>query len=95
MEVGVGTINNIDGLGVPKAAPIIPNMTLEYTKDGGVTWQAKNELSIGSVGDRQVQVISRLFGRVRKGSGFGLRLTVTDEVPVEMYELWMDIEGGM
>jgi hypothetical protein len=95
MEVGVGSSSRVNNIGVPKKAPIPPKMRVEYSKDGGITWHAKPDLSFGSVGDREIRVISRLFGRVKRDFGFMLRFTVTDDAPVEMYELYLDIEKGI
>ncbi len=94
MEVGVGSISGIDDFGVLKALPIEPLIQIEYSKDGGVSWQAKDDVSIGRVGHRDIRVKSRLFGRVRKSYPFLLRFTVTDAVPVEIYELHVDVSRG-
>lgn len=94
MEVGVGSIDTVDDLGVKKAEPIKPLVQFEYSKDGGASWQQKQDLSIGRVGERDIRVKSRLFGRVRYLYGFLLRFTVTDDVPVEMYELHVNISRG-
>lgn len=90
MEVGVGLIGNIDAFGVPKEDPIDPKITVEYSKDGGNSWTFKPDLSLGRIGKRDIRVKSRLFGRVRKEYAFMLRFTVTDQVPVEMYELHIE-----
>lgn len=94
MEVGVGDIGNIDGLGVPKAEPITPFIQVWYSKDGGVTFTRKNDVSIGPVGQRNQRVLSRQFGRVRTNQCFVLKYRVTDDVPVIMYDLYLDIEKG-
>jgi len=93
MEVGVGDVLGIDDFGIQKALPIAPLIQVEYSKDGGVTWRNKPDLSLGTVGQRDIRVKSRLFGRVRKEYAFMLRFTVTDEVPVEMYELHVETDG--
>ena len=56
--------------------------------------KTKDDVSIGRVGHRDIRVKSRLFGRVRKSYPFLLRFTVTDAVPVEIYELHVDISRG-
>ena len=94
MEVGVGTIGNVDALGVPKALPITPEIQVFYSKDGGVTFTKKPDVSIGPVGDRYQRVRSRLFGRVRQNQNFVLKFRVTDDVPVVMYNLFIDVEKG-
>lgn len=94
MEVGVGDIGNVDGLGVPKADPITPLIQVYYSKDGGVTFTRKNDVSIGPVGKRNQRVISRQFGRVRTNQSFVMKYRVTDDVPVVMYDLYLDIDKG-
>lgn len=94
MEVGVGPISGVDDFGVLKALPDDPQIMVEYSKDGGVSWKDKRQLSVGRIGDRDVRVKSRLFGRVRKEYPFMLRFTVTDDVPVTMYELHVGVSRG-
>jgi len=92
MEVGVGGISNVDAHGILKELPIDPKITVEYSKDGGASWLFKPDLSIGRIGEREIRVKSRLFGRVRKEYALMLRFTVTDAVPVEMYELHVELD---
>ena len=94
MEVGVGSINAVDEFGVLKADTENPLIQFEYSKDGGASWKSKEDKSLGRIGDRGIRVKSRLFGRVRKEYAFMLRFTVTDDVPVEMYELHVDVSRG-
>ncbi len=92
MEVGVGDISAVNTFGILKENPITPLVQVEYSKDGGASWQSKPDVSLGRVGDRDIRVKSRLFGRVRKSYPFLLRFTVTDSVPVEMYELHIEVD---
>ena len=92
MEVGVGDISGIDDFGILKTLPIDPKIQMEYSKDGGATWKSKPDLSLGRIGQRDIRVKPRLFGRVRKEFPFLLRFTVTDDVPVEMYELHVEVD---
>jgi hypothetical protein len=92
MEVGVGGISGVDDFGVLKALPDDPKIQVEYSKDGGAIWESKPDLSLGRIGQRDIRVKSRMFGRVRKGYPLLLRYTVTDSVPVEMYELHAEID---
>lgn len=97
MEVGVGNISGVDDFSVLKSKPITPKMKVEYSKDGGVTFQSVKEgdLSIGSVGQRYIKVIARNLNSVRRGFNFVMRFTVTDDVPVVMYNLMYDVDKGM
>jgi hypothetical protein len=94
METGVGTINAVDEFGVLKADVENPLMQVEYSKDGGAIWNNKNDVSLGQIGDRELRVKSRLFGRVRRGYALMLRFTVTADVPVEMYKLDVNVSRG-
>jgi hypothetical protein len=95
MEVGVGSISNIDALGVPKAEPITPKIQVYFSKDGGVTFARKTDVSIGQVGERGIRVISREFGLVPRTFNFVLKYVVTDDVPVILHNVVVDIEEGM
>ena len=92
MEVGVGLISNIDAFGIAKALPIDPKIKVEYSRDGGAIWHTKEDLSIGRIGDRDIRVRARNFGRVRKQDALLLRFTVTDPVAVVMYELHAEVD---
>lgn len=95
METGVGSISGIDDFGILKADTQTPLVQFEYSKDGGASWASKPDVSFGKVGQRDIRVKSRLFGRVRKEYAFMLRFTITDDAPVEMYELHVNMsEGG-
>lgn len=94
MEVGVGDISNVDALGIAKDQPITPYMQVYYSKDGGVTFQKKRDVNIGPVGARYQRARSRLFGRIQRNFNFVLKFRVTDDVPVVMYDLFLDIEKG-
>lgn len=95
MEVGVGKISNVDAFGIAKDEPITPLMRVWYSKDGGVTWTPKRDVNIGPVGERYQRARSRLFGRVQRNFNFMLKFRVTDDVPVVMYDLYLDIDKGV
>lgn len=97
MEVGVGDIDAVDAFGVLKSEPITPLLQLEYSKDGGVTWRhvSEGDLSIGQIGDRDIKVIARDINELRRGFNLVFRITITDKVPVVLYDLYIDIERGM
>lgn len=94
MEVGVGTISGLDDFGILKVNTEDPMLTVEYSKDGGLVWKSARNLSFGRVGDREVKLIARKFGRVPRTQSFMLRITVSDQFPVEMYRYIADVEAG-
>lgn len=82
-EVGVGLEDNS-----------LPEIIVEYSKNGGLTWQGVPQISFGRRGEYEVRVISRLFGHVKVHSEFCLRYTISDPVYFKAYSLWADIEKG-
>lgn len=93
-EVGVGSINNVDELGIPKPLPLDPEIILYYSKDGGVTFKQKERVSLGRVGDRRIRVTSRKFGRTMRSFNFVFKFVVSDDVPVFFYQLAVDAAEG-
>ena len=69
-----------------------PVMRVEYSKDGGYSYTTWGTISLGNFGDRRKRVPMRLFGRITRHKDFIPRFTVTDDVQVQMYTLWADIE---
>lgn len=91
-EVGYGTISNEFAiLDITKTLPIEPLIQMEYSKDGGRTWKAKRDVSIGRIGEWETRVKSRLFGRTKYNFEFLVRFRLTDPVYFKAYELWADI----
>jgi hypothetical protein len=92
-EVGVGTIDNsVPTLGITKALPHEPLISVEYSRNGGKTWIARGSSSIGEIGDYEQRVIARRFGYIKRHGNFMIRFTVTENVPVVLYSLYADIE---
>jgi len=84
MEVGVA------GVGEPA-----PKMQIKYSRDGGQTYKSKKDVEFGIQGDYQRKVIRRQFGRTKRGFDFVLKLTITDPVPVYIYEMFADASKGI
>lgn len=82
-EVGVGLEDNE-----------LPEMIVEYSKNGGLTWQGVPQVSFGRRGEYEVRVISRSFGHIKVHSEFCLRYTISDPVYFKAYALFADIEKG-
>ena len=67
-------------------------MLVEYTKDGGNNFISHQPVSLGNFGELRKRVVMRQFGRIIRHQDFQLRLTITDDVRVQMYGLYADIE---
>ena len=81
MEVGQITDPTVD-----------PQMIVQYSKDGGYSYINKGTVSLGKYGNQRARVPMRQFGRIVRHKDFILRLTFTDDVKVQLYTLWADIE---
>lgn len=68
---------------------------LSASKDGGRTFKTHRQLSFGNIGDSLHRAISRQFGYTPRHKEFVTRWTVTDEAPIDIYELWADVEKGV
>lgn len=82
MEVGQVTDPTLD-----------PVMMVEFTKDGGNTFTHHSSVNLGGWGELRRRVPMRQFGRIVRHADFMLRFTVTDDVRVQFYSLWADIES--
>ena len=71
---------------------IEPVMIVEYTKDGGNNYVTHESVSLGDFGELRKRVVMRQFGRIVRHQDFALQLTITDDVRVQFYSLWGDIE---
>lgn len=83
-------------VGQPESVDVEPVMIVEYSKDGGYNYIAKESVSLGNFGQLRKRVPLRQFGRIVRHQDFNLRFTITDAVRVQFYTLWGDIEmdGG-
>ncbi len=94
MEVGNGSISNVTG-GVAKTLPIEPKMMIEVSKDGGYTLLARPDIGLGRIGNKERITLSRSIGRIARQKEMVVRLTVTDSVPVSLYQMNADVEAGV
>lgn len=69
-----------------------PVMIVEYSKDGGSTFKHHKSVNLGAWGELRRRVPIRQFGRIIRHRDFMLRFTVTDDVRVQFYSLWADME---
>jgi len=68
-----------------------PVMLVEYTKDGGNNYISHQPVSLGNFGALRKRVVLRQFGRIVRHQDFNLRFTVTDDVRVQFYRMWGDL----
>lgn len=83
METGVGNIDSAD-----------PEMTVEYSKDGGVNFVTWGVKKLGGSTDKSNRIRMNNFGRLVRHTDFVLKLTITEPVRVEFYGAYAEITGG-
>lgn len=83
LEMEVGQVTS------PAVEPV---MLVEYTKDGGNNYISHESVSLGNFGDVRKRVAMRDFGRTVRHQDFNFRFTVTDDVRVQMYGLYGDMQ---
>lgn len=69
-----------------------PVMLVEYTKDGGNNYITHQPVELGDFGELRKRVALRQFGRIVRHQDFNLRFTVSDDVRVQFYSMWGDME---
>lgn len=85
VERGVGT-------GQGAAQDIDPVLLVEWSKDGGATFQGPRELKMGQQGQRQTRLRAFRFGQ-SKDHGFVWRLSSSAKVSRAIYALHADMEA--
>lgn len=70
-----------------------PMMMVSYTKDGRI-YHNHSRISLGEVGQGNVRVPIRMFGRIVRNQPFGLRLEFTEPEKFQLYGADMIVEGG-
>ena len=83
METGVGNGDSAD-----------PEMTVEYSKDGGVNFTTWGTKKLGGSTDKSKRVRMNSFGRVVRHTDFILRLTMSEPVRFELYGAYAEVSGG-
>lgn len=68
---------------------------LSISRDGGRTFNAHKELSLGSIGDSSYRAIARQLGYTPRHKEFVTKWRVTDSAPINIYEYWGDVEKGV
>jgi hypothetical protein len=86
IEPGVGLDAAIDALGYD------PQLTLQYSDDGGKNFDNERSISIGKRGEFQTKIIYRDLGSTDQSRVY--RLIATDPVPFRLIEGYLDIGVG-
>ena len=68
-----------------------PQIWLEVSRDGGRTWGARQERSLGKIGEYEKQLVWRRQGRSRD---WVFRWTMTDKAKCTWFEAYVDPEVG-
>lgn len=83
METGVGNGDSAD-----------PEMTVKYSKDGGVNFTTWGTVKLGGSTDKSNRIRMNNFGRLVRHTDFVLQLTIEEPVRVEIYGAYAEINGG-
>jgi len=83
VERGVGT-------GQGQSQDIDPEIMLEWSKDGGATWNGPRPLKIGQQGKRLTRVTTRRLGQALLG--FTLRISCSAKVARAIYGVYAELE---
>lgn len=81
------------GVGVGSGEPqdVAPELMLEWSKDGGATWNGPRHIGIGEQGRRMTRVTSWRFGQ-SKMHGFTFRISCSAKVARALYGVYAEID---
>lgn len=80
--------------GVGNAASTDPEMTVRYSKDGGVNFVTWGTVKLGGSTNKSNRIRMNNFGRLVRYTDFVLQLTITEPVRVVFYGAYAEITGG-
>lgn len=90
-RVGCPKLELVGKTGIGNASVTDPQVFLEISKDGGVTWHSRRQRSLGKVGEYSKQTIWRKNGM---SYDWAFRWSVTDAVDTEFYEAYAEFSLG-
>jgi len=90
MEVGQGNPNANEPVN-PPAEPVDPQISLRWSDDGGYTWSAYLNISMGLSGEYKKRIIWRRLGRSRQRI-FEVS-TGQNNVNLALYNAYLELEG--
>lgn len=79
------------GVGLPTGQGSDPEMMLDYSDDGGQTWTALPNKSIGAIGRYDTRVVWTRLGSARQRV---YRAAVSDPIPVNVTDTQLESRGG-
>lgn len=95
-DAGVGPISNVmPGTGQILNEPVTPYLSAAISRDGGFTYRALADRSLGQVGDRKRRLVWRSLGRVRQTNDLVFKFSSSGDWPVNIYSAIADIEVGI
>ncbi len=86
-------VDAIPGVGLNTTDPHNddPKIILDYSEDGGHTWSAERQISVGTLGQRKKRVVARRLG-MSKEDGRTFRLRMSADVVKGVTGLAVDID---
>ena len=94
-DMGVGTIGNVDSLGIPEPLPLDATLNVSRSVDGGFTYLSLPSRSLGRVGDRGSKMIWRNPIRVPRTNNLVHAFEADGDYPVNIYSAYIDGVPGI
>lgn len=79
------------GVGITTGQGSDPLVMLDYSDDGGLTWHALENRSIGAIGERYTRVVWNSLGASRQRV---YRFAISDPVRITATQIVLDVKGG-
>ena len=79
------------GVGLTTGQGSAPKIMLQYSDDGGKTWQAMPDKDLGALGDRDVRAVWWNLGSARQRV---YRAAVSDPIAITVLDTILEVDGG-
>lgn len=79
------------GVGLTTGQGSDPEIMLEFSNDGGVTWTALPNKKLGKIGERQTRAVWRALGSARQRV---YRAAISDPIKVNITDTLLEVRGG-
>ncbi len=79
------------GVGLTTGQGSAPKIMLQYSDDGGKTWKAMPDKSLGALGDRDVRAVWWNLGSARQRV---YRAAVSDPIAITVLDTLLEVDGG-
>jgi hypothetical protein len=94
-DMGVGPISNVTEIGQILNAPREPTIGYYRSIDGGFTWRALQDRTLGAVGARMNKIIWRDQVRVPRTNDLVHKFIASGNHPVNIYSAYIDGDTGL